>query len=94
MSIKTRTLKYCKKKCSTNKPVCLNIQLEKRKIYVQNTKFKKFISSLLFGIQIFIDLYSMYIDIYVTCATAKITDKLVFAWKRKERKKYMCLVVL
>lgn len=54
---------------------------------MQSTTIKKFISSLLFGIQIF-NLYSMYRYVLCnTCATAKGTDKKLFFSKQKKKRK-------
>ena len=61
---------------------------KKERKKVQNAKFKKFISSLLFGIQIFIDLYSIYRYMYIcnTCATAKSQTNSFLLRKERKRK--------
>lgn len=74
------------------------IKRRKKKKNIQITTFKKSISSLLFGIQIFIDLYSLYIErerasflyIYIfNMCHCKVTDKIIFAKKKRKRKIYV-----
>lgn len=55
--------------------------------HIQKTRFRKFISSLLFGIQIFIDLYSIYRYVYVTQVHCKVKDKPILLTKKKEIRK-------
>lgn len=61
---------------------------------MQSTTIKKFISSLLFGIQIF-NLYSIYRYVYVThVPLQRYRQKVIFLrTKKKRKKKTMCFII-